>query len=143
MRAALDRVLGEALGGRRVDFDPFLALRSPYEIIAQAPTPEALLRYGVTKLDQREPEGADRLFEEATRPRFGPGQNRPYAPGFVARGLLYDPSLQHDMILPVPNAGFAETLYRRAIEAGDADAAAAGRRYLQRLLAWEGQHAGR
>lgn len=143
MRAALDRVMGELTSARRADFDPFLALRPPGEIISRTSTPDGLLRYGATKLDQREPVSADRLFEEATRPRFGPGQNRPYAPAFVARGLLYDPSVQHDLILPVPNAGFAESLYRRAIGSGDPEAAAYASRYLQRLLAWEAQHASR
>lgn len=143
MRAAMDRVMGELTTARRADFDPFLALRSTTEIIGRAATPEALLRYGATKLDQREGAAADRLFEEATRPRFGPGQNRPFAPAFVARGLLYDPSLQHDLALPLPNAGFAQTLYRRAIGSGDADAAAYASRYLQRLLAWEAQHSNR
>lgn len=141
MRAALDGLIVEpASPARRADFDPFLAVRPVPEIIAQTSKPEALLRYGATKLDQREPVAADRLFEEATRPRFGPSQNRPYAPAFVARGLLYDPSVQHDMILPVPNAGFAESLYRRAIASGDMDALASGNRYLQRLLTWNAQH---
>ena len=140
MRTALDRIVSEGTGGRRADFDPFLALRPTNEIIGQAGTPEALLRYGVSKLDRREPVAADRLFEEATRPRIGPAQSRYYAPAFVARALLYDPSIQHDTNLPVPNASFAETLYRRAITADDADAAAYASQLLQRLTAWQALH---
>lgn len=141
MAAALQEVIDDpSMSDTVAKIDPTLFVQPAGTIINRVIDPTLLLRYGAEKVARRDPAGADRLFEEATRPRFGPGHNRPYPMAYVARAVLYDPSVQRDLQIPVPNPEFADDLYRRALSSGDSAAVAEARRQWQRLNTWRSQH---